>query len=149
MEEKQKMLLHAAKESFIKLKPKTQAENPVMLLVYVTAVLTTILWAVSLLTGIGDAPTGYTFAVSLILWFTVLFANFAEALAEGRGKAQADALRAAKKDVEAYKIPSAERKEEVTVVSSADLKRGDIVLVQAGEQIPADGRGDLRRSIGR
>lgn len=139
MEEKQKMLLHAAKESFIKLKPKTQAENPVMLLVYVTAVLTTVLWAVSLLTGIGDAPTGYTFAVSLILWFTVLFANFAEALAEGRGKAQADALRAAKKDVEAYKIPSAERKEEVTVVSSADLKRGDIVLVQAGEQIPADG----------
>lgn len=139
MEEKQKMLLDAAKESFIKLKPGTQAENPVMLLVYVTAVLTTVLWAVSLAAGIGDAPAGYTFAVGLILWFTVLFANFAEALAEGRGKAQADSLRAAKKDVEAYKIPSAERKDEVTVTASSELKRGDLVLVKAGDQIPADG----------
>lgn len=133
------MLFDAVKESFIKLKPKTQAENPVMLLVYATAILTTVLWVLSLTAGIGDAPVGYTFAVSLILWFTVLFANFAEALAEGKGKAQADSLRAAKKDVEAYKIPSAERQEEVTVVSSSDLKRGDIVLVKAGGQIPADG----------
>lgn len=139
MEEKQKMLIDAVKESFIKLKPKTQAENPVMLLVYVTAILTTILWVVSLAAGIGDAPAGYTFAVSLILWFTVLFANFAEALAEGRGKAQADSLRAAKKDVEAQKIPSAERKGEITVIPSSELKRGDFVLVEAGAQIPADG----------
>ena len=83
--------------------------------------------------------SGYTFAIAVILWFTVLFANFAEAIAEGRGKAQADALRASKKDVEAHKIPAADKKDSVTVVSSAMLKKGDIVIIKAGEQIPADG----------
>lgn len=78
-------------------------------------------------------------AIAVILWFTCIFANFAEAIAEGRGKAQADALRASKKDVEAHKIPSADKKEQITVVSFALLKKGDIVIVKAGEQIPGDG----------
>lgn len=128
----------AVRDSFIKLNPKTQAKNPVMFLVYISAFLTTALWLVSLF-GIKDAPSGYTLAIAVILWFTVLFANFAEAIAEGRGKAQADSLRASKKDVDAHKIPSAAEKDKVTVVSSASLKKGDIVLVKAGEQIPADG----------
>ncbi len=133
-----KMAARAIKDSFIKLKPRTQVKNPVMFLVYLSAILTTILWIVSLF-GIKDAPSGFTLAIAVILWFTVLFANFAEAIAEGRGKAQADALRAAKKDVEAHMIPSADKKEEVSKVSSASLKKGDIVIVKAGEQIPADG----------
>ena len=105
-----KMLGRAVKDSFLKLSPRTQAQNPVMLLVYLSAILTTGLWIVSLF-GLKDAPSGYTLAIAVILWFTVLFANFAEAIAEGRGKAQADSLRAAKKDVDAYKIPSADEKD--------------------------------------
>lgn len=132
------IVLRAVKDSFVKLNPKTQAKNPVMLLVYISAILTTILWIVAL-AGIKDASSGYTLAVAIILWFTVLFANFAEAIAEGRGKAQADALRASRKDVQAHKIPSAEEKDKITVVSSASLTKGDIVIVKAGEQIPADG----------
>ena len=134
-----KMVMRAIKDSFIKLKPKTQAGNPVMLLVYISAVLTTVLWLISLIAGIGDADTGYTGAIAIILWFTVLFANFAEAIAEGRGKAQADSLRKAKKDVEAHKIPAPDKKEKIEVVSSVKLKKGDYVLVKAGEQIPGDG----------
>ena len=133
-----KTLVRAVKDSFIKLKPKTQKENPVMLLVYISAILTSVLWIVSLF-GIKDAPSGYTLAIAIILWLTVLFSNFAEAIAEGRGKAQADSLRASKKDVDAYKINSIEEKDEVTVVSSSTLKKSDIVIVKAGEQIPADG----------
>lgn len=111
-----KMVMRAIKDSFIKLKPKTQAGNPVMLLVYISAALTTLLWLISLIAGVGDAPTGYTGAIAVILWFTVLFANFAEAIAEGRGKAQADSLRKAKKDVEAHKIPSPDKKEKIEVI---------------------------------
>lgn len=133
-----KMLGRAVHDSFIKLNPKTQTKNPVMFLVYVSAFLTTVLWLVSLF-GMKDAPSGYTLAIAVILWFTVLFANFAEAIAEGRGKAQADSLRASKKDVDARKIPSAVEKDKVTVVSSASLIKGDMVIVKAGEQIPADG----------
>lgn len=73
------------------------------------------------------------------MWFTVLFANFAEAIAEGRGKAQADSLRAAKKDVEAHKIPSIDQKDKIEIVNSVSLKKGNFVIVKAGEQIPADG----------
>lgn len=109
-----------------------------MLLVYISAILTTGLWIVSLF-GLKDASSGYTLAIAIILWFTCIFANFAEAIAEGRGKAQADALRASKKDVEAHKIPSADKKEQITAVSSVLLKKGDIVIVKAGEQIPGDG----------
>ena len=133
-----KMVGRAIKDSFIKLHPKTQVQNPVMLLVYLSAILTTLLWAASLF-GWRDVSGGYTLAIAVILWFTVLFANFAEAIAEGRGKAQADALRAAKKDVEAHKIPSPARREEAETVSSVTLKKGDFVIVRAGEQIPGDG----------
>lgn len=133
-----KMLGRAIKDSFVKLNPKTQVQNPVMLLVYISAILTSGLWIVSLF-GLKDASSGYTLAIAVILWFTCIFANFAEAIAEGRGKAQADALRASKKDVETHKIPSADKKEQITAVSSALLKRGDIVIVKAGEQIPGDG----------
>ncbi len=133
-----KMLGRAIKDSFIKLNPKTQVQNPVMLLVYISAILTSGLWIVSLF-GLKDASSGYTLAIAVILWFTCIFANFAEAIAEGRGKAQADALRASKKDVEAHKIPFANKKEQITAVSSATLKKGDIVIVKAGEQIPGDG----------
>lgn len=132
------MLGRAVRDSFLKLAPKTQAQNPVMLLVYLSAILTTVLWVASLF-GIMDAPSGYTLSIAVILWFTCLFANFAEAIAEGRGKAQADALRAAKKDVDAHKIPAVDRKGEATIISSAQLKKGDLVFVKAGEQIPADG----------
>lgn len=133
-----KMFGRAVIDSFLKLNPKTQTKNPVMFLVFLSAILTSILWIVSFF-GLKDVQSGYTFAIAIILWFTVLFANFAEAIAEGRGKAQADALRAAKKDVEAHKIPSVAQKDQITAVSSATLKKGDIVFVKAGEQIPADG----------
>ena len=132
------MLMRAVKDSFIKLNPKIQAENPVMLLVYISAILTSMLWVLSF-GGIQDVSSGYTFAIAVILWLTCIFANFAEAIAEGRGKAQADALRAAKKDVEAYKLKNPENKEEITTVISSTLKKGDFVIVKAGQQIPADG----------
>lgn len=132
-----RMIGRAIRDSFIKLNPKTQVKNPVMLLVYVSAILTTGLWILSL-TGTKDAPTGYTFTIAVILWFTVLFADFAEAIAEGRGKAQADALRASRKDVDAHRILSLAQKEGITVVPSAALRKGDLVIVKAGEQIPAD-----------
>jgi K+-transporting ATPase ATPase B chain len=132
------LLKRAIKDSILKLSPKTQMKNPVMFLVYISAILTSILWVISLW-GIQDAPSGYTLAIAIILWFTCIFANFAEAIAEGRGKAQADALRAAKKDVQAHKILSPQKKAEETLISSALLKKGDYVIVKAGEQIPADG----------
>lgn len=132
------LVSRAIGDSFKNLDPRLQAENPVMFLVFVSAVLTTLLWIASLF-GIQDAPSGYTFAIAVILWFTVLFANFAEAIAEGRGKAQADALRSSRKDVEARTIPSPAQRDRVTVVPSATLKKGQFMLVAAGEQIPADG----------
>lgn len=133
-----KILLSAIKESFLKLSFRIQAQNPVMLLVYICAILTSVLWVVSMF-GIGDAPTGYTFAIAIILWLTVLFANFAEAIAEGRGKAQADALRASKQEVQANQISSIDKPEDITLISSALLHKGDLIIVRVGEQIPADG----------
>lgn len=132
------MLRTAILDSFKKCAPQIQVQNPVMLLVYLSAILTTILWIFSLF-KIQDASSGYTLAIAIILWFTVLFANFAEAIAEGRGKAQANSLRSAKKDVIAYKISSLNKKEEITEVSSISLKKKDLVLVKANQQIPADG----------
>ncbi|MBD7910947.1 MULTISPECIES: potassium-transporting ATPase subunit KdpB [Clostridium] len=133
-----KMLKRAIKDSFIKLKPKTQIQNPVMFIVYVAAALTTVLFVLSVF-GIKDNSSEFIFGIAILLWFTVLFANFAEAIAEGRGKAQADALRSAKKDVLANKIKSVEEKDKITKVNSTVLRKGDIVIVYAGEQIPADG----------
>ena len=132
------IMSRALKDSFIKLNPGTQIKNPVMFMVFVSAILTFVMFLFSL-AGVRDAQPGYILAISVILWFTVLFGNFAEAIAEGRGKAQADALRAGRKDTMASRIPSADRKSEVTRVKSTELKKGDLVYIEAGEQIPADG----------
>lgn len=128
----------ALKQSFVKLAPGIQVKNPVMLVVYIGAILTTALYILSFM-GIKDENGGYILAISLILWFTVLFANFAESIAEGRGRAQADTLRKARKDVRARKLKAAGNVDEYTEVLSAGLKKGDIVFVKAGEQIPMDG----------
>lgn len=134
------MMGRAVRDSFAKLDPRVQIQNPVMFLVWLSAVMTSVL-AVASIFGVQDAgvPTYYVVAIAVILWLTDLFSNFAEALAEGRGKAQADSLRAAKKDVEAHRIESVEDKEHFTVVPGTDLTRGDLVIVRAGEQIPGDG----------
>ncbi|EAD5867907.1 TPA: potassium-transporting ATPase subunit KdpB [Listeria innocua] len=125
-------------QSMKKLSPKLQVKNPVMLLVYVGAILATSLYFLGFF-GISDEKAGYTLAIALILWFTVLFANFAEAIAEGRGRAQADSLKMARKDVLARKLKNLEDKSDVIEVASNDLKKGDIVYVLANEQIPMDG----------
>lgn len=134
------MTARAVKDAFRKFAPRSQAENPVMFLVYLCAALTTLL-AVLSLGGYQDAnaSTGFVISVAVILWLTVWFANFAEAIAEGRGKAQADTLRASKKDVTAHLLENAKNKEQVTDIKSSMLKKYDIILVKAGEQIPADG----------
>ena len=132
------MITRAIKDSFLKLDPKVQVKNPVMFLVYISSILTSVLYVFALF-GYKDAAPGFILGTAIILWFTVLFANFAEAIAEGRGKAQADALRASKKDVEAHKIESITTKEMSIAVPSTSLKKGDLVIVHAGEQIPADG----------
>ena len=134
------MMGRAVRDSFAKLDPRVQIQNPVMFLVWLSAVMTSVL-AVASIFGVQDAgvPTYYVVAIAVILWLTDLFSNFAEALAEGRGKAQADSLRAAKKDVEAHRIESVEDKEHFTVVPGTELARGDLVIVRAGEQIPGDG----------
>ena len=138
-------------DAFVKLKPREQAKNPVMLMVYISAILTLALFVLSLF-GIADAQPGFIIAVSVVLWLTVLFANFAEAIAEGRGKAQADALRAAKRDVMAHKLneglvakgahaddPAEFFRIQAEEVNSAILKKKDLFFVAANEQIPADG----------
>lgn len=134
------MMGRAVRDSFAKLDPRVQIQNPVMFLVWLSAVMTSVL-AVASIFGVQDAgvPTYYVVAIAVILWLTDLFSNFAEALAEGRGKAQADSLRAAKKDIEAHRIESVEDKEHFTVVPGTELTRGDLVIVRAGEQIPGDG----------
>ena len=134
------MMSRAVRDSFAKLDPRVQVQNPVMFLVWLSAAMTSIL-AIASIIGVQDAdvPTYYVIAIAVILWLTDLFSNYAEALAEGRGKAQADSLRAAKKDVEAHRIESVEDKDRFTVVPGTELSRGDLVVVRAGEQIPGDG----------
>ena len=133
-----KMVYRAVFDSLVKLHPKAQAQNPVMVLVYAAAFITTFLTAAALF-GLKDTTVLYTGSVAVILWLTVLFSNFAEAIAEGRGKAQADTLRAAKKDVPARWIPSPDQREQAKDTSSSTLKKGDFVIVNAGEVIPGDG----------
>ncbi|MGF6779102.1 potassium-transporting ATPase subunit KdpB [Paraburkholderia sp. GAS334] len=128
----------AIADSFRKLTPRTQFRNPVMFCVYVGSILTTILW-IAALAGEAEAPAGFILAITLWLWFTVLFANFAEALAEGRSKAQAASLRSAKKDVMAKKLNEPHPKSPIRIMTATDLRRGDVVLVETGDVIPADG----------
>ena len=125
-------------DSFRKLNPAIQWRNPVMFVVFVGSILTSILW-VQALTGQGEAPAGFILAVALWLWFTVLFANFAEALAEGRSKAQAASLRGLKKETLAKKITGEKVTETWATVPATELRKGDVFIVHASESIPADG----------
>lgn len=130
----------AVKDAFRKLAPKDQIKNPVMFLVYVSAILTTVLFAFSLF-GVSDGivSSGFILAIAIVLWLTDLFSNFAEAIAEGRGKAQADTLRANRRDVMAHKLANPNDHEVFAEVPGASLRKGDCYIVKAGEQIPADG----------
>ncbi|HKB06061.1 MAG TPA: potassium-transporting ATPase subunit KdpB [Gemmataceae bacterium] len=121
-----------------KLDPRHQVRNPVMFTVLVGSALTTVLGIRALLVT-GQEPPAFILAVSAWLWFTVLFANFAEAMAEGRGKAQADSLRAARRDVLANKVDTPRRGAARSLVNASTLRIGDHVIVEAGETIPADG----------
>jgi len=134
----QSIFKQALIDSLVKLLPQHQWKNPVMFVVYIGSILTTILW-IQALAGHGEAPAGFILAVTVWLWFTVLFANFAEAIAEGRSKAQADALRAAKRDTTAKKLAEPKRAAAVTKVNATALRKGDIYIVEAGDFIPADG----------
>jgi len=125
-------------DSFRKLAPAVQARNPVMFVVYVGSLLTTLLF-VQALRGHGEAPAAFIFNIAAWLWFTVLFANFAEALAEGRSKAQAASLRGLKQSVSAKKLRTAERGSGWTATPAPSLRRNDCFLVEAGDVIPADG----------
>jgi len=125
-------------EAVVKLDPRRQIRNPVMFVVEVGSLLTTCIFVQSLFVR-GEEPAGFVLAVALWLWFTVLFANFAESMAEGRGKAQADALRGARKDVTAKRLAEPRPDAPATQVPSSQLKKGDLVLVEAGDLIPGDG----------
>jgi K+-transporting ATPase ATPase B chain len=123
----------ALKDSFVKLNPRDMMKNPVMFVVEVGAAMTTILAARDIASGAGVA--GFTFQITLWLWFTVLFANFAEAMAEGRGKAQADTLRKTKTETTARRLSNGKPE----TVAATQLRAGDVVLVEQGETIPGDG----------
>jgi K+-transporting ATPase ATPase B chain len=135
----------AVGDSFRKLNPRHQVKNPVMFVVLIGSILTTLL-CIQAAVGTGEAPVWFILSVSLWLWFTVLFANFAEAMAEGRGKAQADSLRRARRDLTAKKqVPQGQRGEygfrgtSFTFMPASALRKGDVVLIEAGEFIPCDG----------
>ena len=135
-----KMLGAALKETFLKLKPNLQIKNPVMFLVYVSAIATTILFILSLF-GISDriVSSGFIFTVAVILWITCLFANFSEAVAEGRGKAQAAELKKSKRAVMAKRLNKVGDLSNIEKVSGENLNKGDLFLAEAGETIAADG----------
>jgi len=128
----------AIADAFKKLDPRVQWRNPVMFVVYVGSIITSVLLAQAL-GGQGEAPAGFILAVALWLWFTVLFANFAEALAEGRSKAQAASLRSLKKETWAKKLEEPRQGAPWHPIESQDLRKGDTVIVMAGDVIPADG----------
>ena len=125
-------------DSFKKLMPQQQIRNPVMFVVWIGSILTTLLF-IQALGGHGEAPAGFILAVSLWLWFTVLFANFAEAIAEGRSRAQAAAMRRAKRDIQAKKLTRPHYGEKYALVPGSGLRRDDVVLVEAGDFVPGDG----------
>jgi len=134
---------HAILDAFKKLNPRHQVRNPVMFVTEIGSLLTTVLWFQALL-GKGEAPSGFIGAIALWLWFTVLFANFSEALAEGRGKAQAESLRKARQDTPAKQLRGMQTSLDaalkvVTLVSSTRLIKNDLFLVETGDVLPADG----------
>ncbi|WP_367155949.1 potassium-transporting ATPase subunit KdpB [Methylomonas sp. HYX-M1] len=124
--------------AFAKLTPRRQWQNPVMFVVYLGSILTSVLW-LQAWNGGGEEPAGFSLAITLWLWFTVLFANFAEAVAEGRSKAQAAFLRSAKRDIAAKKLDEAKYGSNYSKVAGSSLRRGDVVLIEAGDFVPGDG----------
>jgi K+-transporting ATPase ATPase B chain len=133
-----RIIRRALKDSLIKLNPRNQVRNPVMFVVEVGSILTTLLFVRSLFVSGTESPW-FILHISIWLWATVLFANFAESVAEGRGKAQAEALRASRRDVQAKRLAQPERDSKTVTVPSSQLRKGDFVLVEAGEIIPGDG----------
>ncbi|HEY7041490.1 MAG TPA: potassium-transporting ATPase subunit KdpB [Methylomirabilota bacterium] len=131
------IIKQAILDSFGKLTFRRQVRNPVMFVVYVGSILTSLLWVQALI-GKGEAPPWFIFWVSVWLWFTVLFANFAEAMAEGRGKAQAAFLRRARRDLNAKRLTRPGSRD-FNAVPASELRKGDLVLVEASDFIPADG----------
>jgi K+-transporting ATPase ATPase B chain len=124
-------------DSFVKLAPRHMVRNPVMFVVLIGSVLTTLVLIRDAAAGRGNL--GFTLQIALWLWFTVIFANFAEAMAEGRGKAQADALRKSRTQAQAKRIPAVDRKHDIVSVAASMLRRGDIVLCVPGDVVPGDG----------
>lgn len=137
-----RMYRRAVLDAFLKLDPRRMLRNPVMFVVEVGSLLTTVLW-VQALNGQGEAPVGFVGAISVWLWFTVLFANFSEALAEGRGKAQAEALRKTRKETQVKRLASlpknGEKPAHFELGASTRLRQGDLFLVETGDNLPADG----------
>src|SRR5271157_3988574 len=133
-----RMYQRAIVDAFAKLDPRWMIHNPVMFVTEVGSFLTTVLW-VQALAGHGEAPTGFIGGVAMWLWLCVLFANFSEALAEGRGKAQAAALRRTRRETKAKKLSEANFGTPFTLVPSGELQQGDIFLVECGDTIPSDG----------
>ncbi|WP_157412688.1 potassium-transporting ATPase subunit KdpB [Acidovorax sp. Root217] len=132
------LMLPALRAAFTKLNPRVQWRNPVMFVVYIGSILTTLLW-LNALGGQGDQGAGFVLAVAVWLWFTVLFANFAEALAEGRSKAQAASLRTLKKSNWAKKLKEPRHGGTWLPEQAENLRKGDVVLVEAGDMVPMDG----------
>jgi len=133
-----KLIGPAIAGAFRKLDPRVQLRSPVMFVVYAGSILTTLLFFHTL-SGAGDAPSGYILAIAVWLWFTVLFANFAEALAEGRSKAQAASLRGLKVATVAKKLNAPHHGAGWLPLSAADLRKGNVILVEAGDVVPIDG----------
>lgn len=132
------ILQQAVIAAFAKLTPRQQWKNPVMFVVYLGSLLTSVLW-LQALRGEGDAPGGFILAITCWLWFTVLFANFAEAVAEGRSKAQAAFLHSAKRDIAAKKLDEPRYGGNYGKVAGSSLRKGDVVLIEAGDFVPGDG----------
>ncbi|MGA9855544.1 MAG: potassium-transporting ATPase subunit KdpB [Gammaproteobacteria bacterium] len=133
-----RLLVEAAIASLRKLNPRDQLRNPVMFVVYIGSMLTTLLFVQALI-GHGEAPAGFIFGVSVWLWFTVLFANFAEGLSESRNRAQAAALRGARREITAKKLQEPRHGSPVMSTPAASLRKGDVVLVETGDFVPGDG----------
>lgn len=132
------IIKYAIRDSFFKLSIRRQIVNPVMFTVYIASILTTAL-LIQALVGEGEAPARFIFSITFWLWLTVLFANFSEAMAEGRGKAQAQSLRKARREIQAKKLSAPSRQAKITLIKSAELRQGDVVLVETNDFIPSDG----------
>ncbi|MBF0635426.1 MAG: potassium-transporting ATPase subunit KdpB, partial [Nitrospinae bacterium] len=132
------IVINAIADSFRKLDPRIQVKNPVMFVVFVGSILTSLLFLQSL-AGSGEASPLFILSITVWLWFTVLFANFAEAMAEGRGKAQAESLKKSRKEVVAKKLSGSAFDAPYELITASELVKGDVALIEAGDFIPLDG----------